>query len=266
MAFDAASRYSEWSTIAVTVGVSIEFVALFIFSRDMPSKEKAVMIFATLLIVAGCGGEFIFGSRANDAAVQLQQASDEQIAGLKTETVRLSTAADQARAEIAESNARAKEAEKRANEAELELAKLEASRVLTPDQSATIIKQLKVLLPANCRISIAEPFLDSTDANPFAKSIRDVFSAAEVTLSPSKKLGNVLGWSGPGAWLEVSRLDNIPYAAAVQRAFASADIYLEGNVKPEDLDDPEHVLIIVSSHPLKPQVVPAPLGQAANAH
>ena len=264
-AFDAASWYSEVSTIAVTVGVFIEFVALFIFSRDMPPTEKAVMILATLLIVAGCGGEFVFGSRANDAAVQLQQAADQQIAGLKKETARLSTAADQARAEIAESNARAKEAERGANESALELAKLEATRVLTPDQISSIAARLKTSLPAGCRISVAEPMLDSTDAKSFAKSIKDVFEAAAVTLSPAVKLGSIMDWSSPGAWLEVSRMDNVPCAAAVQRAFASADIYLEGNVRTEDLDDPEQVLVVVSSHPFKPQAVPAPLGEAAKA-
>ena|ERR1700730_5400714 len=67
-AFDTASRYSEWSIIAVTTGVFIEFLALFIFSKEMPPLEKGVMIFATFLIVAGCGGEFIFGSRASDAS------------------------------------------------------------------------------------------------------------------------------------------------------------------------------------------------------
>ena len=84
-AFDTASGYAEWATIIVALGVFIELMALFVFSQEMPPLEKAVMIFATLLIVAGCGGEYMFGSRANDAAAQLQQASDRQIARLKSD-------------------------------------------------------------------------------------------------------------------------------------------------------------------------------------
>jgi hypothetical protein len=81
-AFDTASRYSEWATIAVTIGVFIEFLALFIFGKEMPSLEKKVMIFATLLIVAGCGGEFIFGSRASDLQIAAlnKEASEARLA------------------------------------------------------------------------------------------------------------------------------------------------------------------------------------------
>jgi hypothetical protein len=78
--FDAASKYSEWSTIAVTIGVFIEFVALFIFSKDMPPAEKRVMVFATMLIVAGCGGEYMFGGRASDAVAQMQAIEQSDIA------------------------------------------------------------------------------------------------------------------------------------------------------------------------------------------
>jgi len=85
-AFEAASRFSEWSTIAVTAGVFIELVALFIFSKDMPPLEKKVMVFATLLIVFGCGGEFIFSSRAGEAAAQLQSAQDAAIQNAKSPT------------------------------------------------------------------------------------------------------------------------------------------------------------------------------------
>jgi len=79
-AFSVASIRSEWSTIVVVVGVFIEFVALFVFSKHMPRSEKAVMVFATALVALGCGGEYIFGSRATDAATQLQNASDIEVA------------------------------------------------------------------------------------------------------------------------------------------------------------------------------------------
>jgi hypothetical protein len=82
-AFTLASGYSELSTIVVTIGVAIEFVALFAFSKEMPRSEKIVMGVATALIVLGCGGEYIFGSRATSAALQLQNSSDLQIAETK---------------------------------------------------------------------------------------------------------------------------------------------------------------------------------------
>jgi ABC-type multidrug transport system fused ATPase/permease subunit len=142
-AFDIASRYSEWSTIAVTAGVFIEFVALFIFSRNMP-------IFATLLIVAGCGGEFIFGSRANNAAAQLQQASDEKIGGLIKETTRLSLVAETARAAIAQSEAEtanANETAAKANERTVEL-KLALEKEIAARQGRQINPQQHAQLQA----------------------------------------------------------------------------------------------------------------------
>ena len=84
-AFTTASKYAEWSTVVVAVGVFIELGALFVFSKSMPPTEKAVLVFATALITAGCVGEYIFGSRANHAASELQQASDRTVAALKTQ-------------------------------------------------------------------------------------------------------------------------------------------------------------------------------------
>jgi hypothetical protein len=150
IAFDIASRYSEWSTIAVTSGVFIEFVALFIFGKNMPPLEKWVMIFATLLIVAGCGGEFIFGSRANSAAAQLQQASDEKISGLSKETTRLSSVAETARAAIAQSEAEtanANETAAKANERTVEL-KLALEKEIAARQARQINPQQHAQLQA----------------------------------------------------------------------------------------------------------------------
>jgi hypothetical protein len=82
LTFATASGWSEWCTIAVTLGVFVEFLALFIFSKEMPAQEKWVMGIATLIIVLGCGDEYVFGGRASTPAVQLQDASDRQIASL----------------------------------------------------------------------------------------------------------------------------------------------------------------------------------------
>jgi outer membrane murein-binding lipoprotein Lpp len=129
-AFDTASLYSEFATIAVTIGVFIEFVALFIFGHEMPAAEKGAMIFATFLIVAGCAGEFIFGSRANTAASQLQQASDEKIASLEHDSKRLFDDAASAKRDTAKALADAAIAERGAAEAKLALEEYRAPRSL----------------------------------------------------------------------------------------------------------------------------------------
>lgn len=90
LAFTAASYWSEWCVIAVTVGVFIEFLALFIFSKEMPVPEKIVMGIATAVIVAGCAGEYIFGDRATVAASKLQDASDVEIVTAKREAAKAS--------------------------------------------------------------------------------------------------------------------------------------------------------------------------------
>jgi hypothetical protein len=75
-AFETANTYAGWGTIAVIVGVSIEFAALFIFSKEMPPLEKAVMVFATFVIAAGCGGEWWYGKAAASDAAQIQTAEN----------------------------------------------------------------------------------------------------------------------------------------------------------------------------------------------
>ena len=74
--FDAANSYSETSVVAVIIGVVIEFLALFIFSKEMPLPEKVVMAFATFVIAVGCGGEWLFGGRATSDARQLQNIAE----------------------------------------------------------------------------------------------------------------------------------------------------------------------------------------------
>jgi hypothetical protein len=136
--FETASSWSEWSTIAVAVGVFIELVALFVFSKEMPSTEKRIMVVATAIIVAGCAGEFVFGSKASNAASQLQQASDQKIAGLTKETARLSANAESSRESAAKTEERVAAAEKatanareRAANAELALQRVKAPRTLS---------------------------------------------------------------------------------------------------------------------------------------
>ena len=135
-----------------------------------------------------------------------------------------------------------------------------APRKIDPDTRDAVVSKLKVLLPVKCSISVVEPLIDSTDAAPFAQSIRDVFKDAGVSLVQSKLVETgILSWTGPGIWLETSRSTNVPCALAIQKSFALADVFIGGQIKPEDLNDPEQVLIVVSSHPFEIRPVPEPL-------
>jgi hypothetical protein len=102
-------------------------------------------------------------------------------------------------------------------------------------------------------------------AKLFAESIRKVLSKAEFTIAPvPKKISGTLAFSAPGAWIMVRDLKDAPsQAGAIQKAFAAAGVFLEGVAKPEYLDDPNDVVIAVSSHPFKPEPVPPALAAAA---
>lgn len=67
------------------VGVAIEFLALLIFGKEMSRIEKLMLIIGSLLVVGGVGGEYVFGGRAAHIATELQQQSDQAVAGLKAE-------------------------------------------------------------------------------------------------------------------------------------------------------------------------------------
>lgn len=120
LAFATASYWSEWCVIAVAGGVFVELVALLVFSKEMPRSEKRTMVFATLLIVLGCGGEYVFGNRASTSAAQLQDASDRQIAAFRAE-------AKAAEGRIAEAQRDAANANERAGQANERAARLEAA-------------------------------------------------------------------------------------------------------------------------------------------
>jgi hypothetical protein len=115
VAFDAANANAEWSTLIVAVGIVVEVAVLFIFSKEMSTREKALLIFANILVVGGVGGEYIFGKRASDAASQLQRISDERVATLND----------------------------RALKDELELAKLTNSRIITNEHISNLLAILR---------------------------------------------------------------------------------------------------------------------------
>jgi hypothetical protein len=72
----------ERSTIAVFVGVIVEMGDLLVFNKEMTRLQRGVLFVATLLIMAGCGGEWFFEHQATALEGQLQQISDAKVAGL----------------------------------------------------------------------------------------------------------------------------------------------------------------------------------------
>jgi hypothetical protein len=120
---------------------------------------------------------------------------------------------------------------------------------------------MNLLTPApKGKISVSASALDSTDAKPFAESIRKVLEKSGFEISdPPKHFAATLSWDRPGAWMIVSDLHHAPpHARPIQNAFGSLGIYLEGIAKPDDVDA-DAVVIGVSSHPLKSEPVPPEL-------
>jgi hypothetical protein len=83
--FDTDISWNEWATAVVVVGVAIEFLALLIFGKEMSRTDIFMLIIGSLLVVGGVGGEYVFGSRAAYIATELQQQSDQAVAGLKAQ-------------------------------------------------------------------------------------------------------------------------------------------------------------------------------------
>ena len=124
LAFTANRDLAEWSNLAVIAGLAVEMIVLWIFSHG--KGESISLTIAVLIISIGVFGEYRFGSKAADAATELQRTSDERVARLGKDA--------------AEAVVRAATAEKSAAEAKLELAKMNAPRVLTESQISGLVK------------------------------------------------------------------------------------------------------------------------------
>lgn len=149
----------------------------------------------------------------------------------------------------------------RAAKAQLELARLEATRLITPTQQRTIAHLLADAPKGP--FSVVYPMTDSSDAEDFADSIKQTLSKAGYTIvEPPPAYKSILSWSAPGAFLVVNDLASAPpRAAAIQRAFAKVGIFLVGVPKPKDIP-PTDVVIVVGSHPYSVMEVPPQLANA----
>jgi hypothetical protein len=188
--------------------------------------------------------------------VRLQRAENER-ANRELEAYKASSAKEIAAAEAQGKVADQKAAEviERARKSELELAKIQTPRTLTSEQQDIIVK----LLAATPKgpVSIDVPFVDSTDAKPFARSIEDALKKAGFEISGVPGSSGVnLSWDRPGAWILFHDTASVPpHASPLQTAFAAVGIYLEGIPMPNNVPL-GMVVIAVSSHPLKSEPIP----------
>ena len=78
---DWAEGWSEWSVIAVFLGLVVEYtILLWLKRKEFTWLEISLTILAGIAIAGGVGGEYVFGSKVADAARKLQNISDRELA------------------------------------------------------------------------------------------------------------------------------------------------------------------------------------------
>ena len=81
-----ASTNAE-GTVAVFLGLLVEYTILIWPKRkELKRWEKVFTVLAGIAIAGGVYGEYLFGPRAADAALQIENISEHRIADLKAET------------------------------------------------------------------------------------------------------------------------------------------------------------------------------------
>jgi len=272
--FRSANSYAEWATLAVVVGLIIEFGVLLIFAKEISRTEKWLLIFANILVAGGVGGEYVFGGRASTAAIQLQQASDEKIAAFSNDAAEakrdaanaieraatLEKDAAIARASVADATARAAEASRKAAEAELALQKIKSPRMLTPaqqDQISEIAKQFP-------KTPFILTIFDDPEAVTFMGQIEDSLTAGGwlekqwnagasiVFLRDGKTTLNLNSMEGLYVQADVSRsIDFGPAVIAVANQLKAAGIAALSQIGPMPSNmDKNAVFIQVGKKPL----------------
>ncbi|HLZ75107.1 hypothetical protein [Phenylobacterium sp.] len=81
-ALATANLWIQISTAVVAAGVTLEFFDLLFFSKEMTRLQRWVLFLATIMIVLGCGGEFVFERQASQAEAALERAANSKIAEL----------------------------------------------------------------------------------------------------------------------------------------------------------------------------------------
>jgi hypothetical protein len=151
----------EWCTIAVFVGLIVEYtILLWLKRKDFSRTEIILTLVAGLAIAGGVYGEYHFGSIASAAAVKLEGIAEDRVATLNQESVDLQKQVEadkvtvsrfqrdiaNAKKDASEADARAADARSMAAAEQLERIKLEARvapRSLDPDQQRMITAALR---------------------------------------------------------------------------------------------------------------------------
>jgi len=243
------NRYADWCTIAVFVGLLIEYtILLWLKRKDLSRLDITLTILAGLAIAGGVYGEHHFGSAAASAAIQIESISEQRIADAQLAAGGANAMAQAATLQAAALNTEAGEARKAAGEAAERAAKLEQQlewRRLSPQQVDTICKALLPLSGAKLEIETlsanAEGFRYAED---FAEALRSKECGWIVT-GPTSIL--TIGNSPPdeGVLIEVSDGHN-PTAVALQLALKSVNISAPGRISSSE---PNTVTLFVGVKP-----------------
>jgi hypothetical protein len=120
------NRWMGWCTIAVFVGLLVEYTILLRPKiNEFSSRELVFTFIAGVAIAGGVYGEYHFGSIASDAAFRLESVSEERVAQLNKDAEVARLGQEKLRAE------------------NLELEKLAVGRQLSPEQVVAVGQSLK---------------------------------------------------------------------------------------------------------------------------
>jgi hypothetical protein len=205
------------------------------------------LVTVTTLIVAGCAGEFIFGSRASTAASQLQQASDQKIAGLTKDTAQLSKDIAGSVANAAKANEAAAKANERAAELKLALKKEVAARqprTISAQEHDQIVEYLKNANPKGPITAVWKLF--DEEAEKFGRQVIVVLKDSGFDVTEGR---GPFGFGERGAWIAVKdfeKLKTSPSAiGAVQGAFRDIlHIQFDGGERKEGWPDVDTTVAI----------------------
>lgn len=146
------NRYAGWCTIAVFIGLVVEYAILpWIKRKELPRWNRVIPSIAAIAIAGGVFGEYYFGSLASSEAIQIENVSEQR---------------------VADSNLEARRAEQRTAELEASL----ADRHLTSDQR----KQMMAILKgsAGTRVMVAYLLNGDKDSQEYAIEIGSIFRDA----------------------------------------------------------------------------------------
>jgi hypothetical protein len=163
LVFATNRNWSEWATIAVFVGLLGDILVIFLFSKDKPRSETWLAFICTLIIAVGVYGEYSFGSKAAQAANQLQQLSDQKVSDSNLK-------AEAAQAEVARLN--------------LETAKLRDLlrwRELTKEQRDLIHKRISSFPGVSVQL---EYVANDWEGFGYAEDFRETFEPGWTVVSP----------------------------------------------------------------------------------